>query len=318
MTRFVSFLARAGSVIRLGRPIFLLGGFALYGLGALVATRLGQAFDASRFALGQLAITSIQLMTHYSNDYFDYEADRANHTPTRWSGGSRVLANGELPRVVALWAALLVGLVAPLSVLGLVARFGVGRSALTVVVLFVCIQALAWSHAGPPLRLHGRGFGEISTAVVVPLLTPLAGFAAQTGSIARFPFFFTAPLCLLQIVMLVVIEFSDQAGDRAVGKLSAVVVLGAERAASLAALLVVAAFGLAMLSGRFGADPSLALAWLGLVPLGALLLFRLARGDFRRGEAWEGLAFAGVALFFLAIVVDLLALAATGDAFSPR
>ena len=47
-------------------------------------------------------MTAAQLMTHYANDYFDLEADRANRTPTRWSGGSRVLPAGVLPPRVAL------------------------------------------------------------------------------------------------------------------------------------------------------------------------------------------------------------------------
>ena len=50
-------------------------------------------------------MTSFQLMTHYANDYFDLEADRANQTPTTWSGGSRVLPAGELSPRVALIAA---------------------------------------------------------------------------------------------------------------------------------------------------------------------------------------------------------------------
>src|SRR5439155_12228966 len=79
-------VARAVAVVRLGRPVFLLGGFALYGLGALAAVRRGYRFDGVTFALGQLAVSSIQLMTHYCNDYYDYEADTANQTPTRWSG----------------------------------------------------------------------------------------------------------------------------------------------------------------------------------------------------------------------------------------
>ena len=57
----------------------------------------GAPFDAARFAWGQLVVTATQLMTHYANDYFDLEADRANRTPTRWSGGSRVLPDGVLP-----------------------------------------------------------------------------------------------------------------------------------------------------------------------------------------------------------------------------
>jgi 1,4-dihydroxy-2-naphthoate octaprenyltransferase len=228
-------MAHAWAVVRLGRPVFLLGGLALYGLGTLAAFRRGHGFDLGTYALGQLAVSSIQLMTHYANDYFDYEADRANGTPTRWSGGSRVLVNGELPRSTALRAALLVGAIAPLASLALLLRPG----HLAAVLLLCVMQALAWSYSGPPLRLHSRGFGEPTTALVVPLLTPLVAFVLQAGHFEQFPLLLTVPLALLQIAMLVTIEFPDHAGDRSVGKLSWVVVFGPERAARLIQVSVV-------------------------------------------------------------------------------
>ena len=123
-------------------------------------------------------MSAIQLMTHYANDYFDYEADRANDTPTRWSGGSRVLVNAELPRVVALRAALLL---AGRSRGARVSRDHGGPVPVQPSSLRL-MQALAWSYSAPPLRLHSRGLGEATTALVVPLFTPLAGFLVQSGS----------------------------------------------------------------------------------------------------------------------------------------
>src|SRR5258706_8387598 len=98
-------MSRVVTFIRLGRPLFLGGGLLLYALGAAIARFYGHTIDWHDYAIGQLVITAFQLMTNYANDYFDFEADRANLTPTRWSGGSRVLANDELPRHVALIAA---------------------------------------------------------------------------------------------------------------------------------------------------------------------------------------------------------------------
>ena len=110
-----------GALIRLGRPLFLGGGFILYALGSVMA---GHSIDVSRYVIGQCAVTAFQLMTHYANDYFDYEADQANKTPTKWSGGSRVLPAGELPRHVALVAAIV------LATLGLVATAALGSTLL--------------------------------------------------------------------------------------------------------------------------------------------------------------------------------------------
>src|SRR5262249_61400442 len=66
-------------------------------MGAALAVAAGAPFDVAHFAWGQVVVTAAQLMTHYANDFFDLEADRANRTPTAWSGGSRMLPTGALP-----------------------------------------------------------------------------------------------------------------------------------------------------------------------------------------------------------------------------
>lgn len=89
-------------VLRMGRPLFLIGGLLLYGLGVAMALAAGAPLDLPALLWGQAAVTTIQLMTHYCNDYFDLAADVANRTPTRWSGGSRVLPEGWLAPRAAL------------------------------------------------------------------------------------------------------------------------------------------------------------------------------------------------------------------------
>ncbi|HSN28467.1 MAG TPA: prenyltransferase, partial [Kofleriaceae bacterium] len=155
--------------VRLGRPLFLGGGFILYAIGAAIAAATGHAISWHRYALGQVCVTAFQLMTHYANDYFDLEADRANATPTAWSGGSRVLPDGELPPRVALIAALVL------------AAIGCVVSAILGSVLLFVIAGLAWSYSAPPLRLCARGLGELTTAIVVTVLVPWLGFDLQAA-----------------------------------------------------------------------------------------------------------------------------------------
>src|SRR5213078_2269338 len=157
------------------------GGFLLYALGAAIAG----VSDWRRYVLGQLAVTAFQLMTHYANDFFDYDADRANATPTRWSGGSRVLVGGELPCEVALYAALALGAI------GLVLSAVVGS------LILVAIGVLAWAYSAPP-RLCARGLGELDTAVVVTGLVPWLGFRLQGGGDTRVLALAIVPLALLQ------------------------------------------------------------------------------------------------------------------------
>ena len=143
--------------IKLGRLHFLAGGVILHLLGVSMALLSGASFSLAALIWGQIAITSIQLMTHYANDYFDLAADRANTTPTNWSGGSRVLLSGAIPPRAALITALTLAAIALIAnlVLSTTIRPGVATFA-----LLLTAQALAWFYSAPPIRLHSRGVGE--------------------------------------------------------------------------------------------------------------------------------------------------------------
>lgn len=229
------------ALIRLGRPLFLGGGFILYALGAAIAAAAGASIDGNRYVIGQAAVTSFQLMTHYANDYFDYDADRANKTPTRWSGGSRVLATDELPRHVALVAALVLAALGTGLSLLLAMRSGVGVLALPTL---VAILVLAWEYSAPPLRLCAAGTGELTTALVVTVLVPWLGFYLQAPACSglRMLVLSVVPLALLQFAMLLAIEFPDAAGDAATGKRTLVVRLGARASAGLYIAVTALAF----------------------------------------------------------------------------
>jgi 1,4-dihydroxy-2-naphthoate octaprenyltransferase len=225
--------------IRLGRFHFLVGGLLLHALGVAMALYDGAPLDVWVLLWGQIVISATQLMTHYANEYFDLEADRANLTPTRWSGGSRVLPNGRLsPSVARNTAFVLAGIaVSATLVLALVVRPGMVTLALLLISLI-----LAWGYSAPPLHLHSRGLGELTTAILVPGLTPLVGYYLQRGSFSLLPFLAVAPLCALQFAMLLAIEFPDEAGDSAAGKRTLVVRLGAARAACLWLGVLLAAY----------------------------------------------------------------------------
>lgn len=295
------------AIVRLGRPTFLLGGFALYGLGALCAVALGFPFSFDVYLWGQVAVGAIQLVAHYSNDYFDYHADVANSTPTRWSGGSRVLVRGEVPRIAALIAALVMAAFACLSVAVLVLREGSPPE--IALPIFALMLALSWSYSSPPLRLHTRGMGEPTVAVLVPFLTPVSGFILQASSIHWLPILLSLPLAALQLNMLVTLEFSDERGDRSVGKRTWVVLFGGSRVARLAVTLTGCAFAFSFIAAGWLLPASIGWAWLALTPIALIHAFRMVRGDWKRSNAWGSLTFGSVALFFLAIVADLLAIA---------
>jgi 1,4-dihydroxy-2-naphthoate octaprenyltransferase len=300
--------ARLIAFVKLGRPQFLVGGFVLYGLGAALAAVGGAVLDWRRYAWGQLVITVTQLMTHYANDYFDLEADKANATPTRWSGGSRVLPDGGLPPVAALAAALALGACALAAALWL----GAGARGLPLVLpLALVMLALAWSYSAPPLRLHSRGLGELTTALVVTLLTPLLGFYLQAAALRTELFLATLPVSGLQFAMLLAIEFPDAAGDALGGKRTLVVRRGADWAARLYVAVVLGSFAVlpvlvaACLPARVAAAAAL------VAPLGIVQAVRAARGGFRDPARWESLAFWSVAQLIATAAAELVGALAT-------
>jgi len=298
--------ARAiGAFIKLGRPKFLAGGFVFYGLGTALAVAAGAPFDLSLYAWGQLVVTAAQLMTHYANDFFDLEADRANRTPTRWSGGSRVLPDGALRPGVALAAALVLGFGALGATVALAMR---APDRPLLVPVAVVMTTLAWAYSAPPLRLAARGLGELTTAAVVTLSVPLLGYYLQAGELH--PRIFAACLlpCLLQFAMLLAIELPDAAGDAIVGKRTLVVRLGALAGARLYALLTIAGFGALPLLASEGLLPvRVAIAPLVLAPIAIWQAARVVRGGYADPARWDSLAFWSVALLAGSAGASLLA-----------
>lgn len=294
--------ARLVAFLKLGRPHFLIGGFLLFALGAALATVHGAHIDWRRYAWGQGVITAAQWMTHYSNDYFDLEADRFNSTPTRWSGGSRVLVSGTVAPRVALTTALSLCAAAILAALGLALQPGSPRFVLPLALLII---TLSWCYSAPPLRLLSRGLGEATTALVVTLLTPLLGFYSQVG-VWRSPLLLACvPLACLQFSMLLTIELPDAAGDAAQGKRTLVVRHGAPWAARAIVSILCAAFGALPLLFLAGLPMPIVILAALPAPVAAWQAVRLWRGAYRDEKRWESLALCSVALLVTTTLAEL-------------
>ncbi|MFQ5342451.1 MAG: prenyltransferase [Anaerolineae bacterium] len=290
--------------IRLGRPHFLAGGFLLHGLGVAIALYTGVPLKLSALLWGQVAVTATQLMTHYGNEFFDLPADQANPTPTRWAGGSRVLPEGRLPPQAALATAVVFGLLAlaAVAVLAWVIQPGMLTAALLILAL-----VLAWEYSAPPLRLHSRGLGELTVALVVAGLTPLVGFYLQSGRLGLLPLLAVVPLGCLQFAQMLSIEFPDRAGDDAVGKRTLVVRLGGARTARLFGFALLAAYAALPALVFIGLPPAVAAAAGLTAPLAFWLGRRVLRGDWAEPARWDSLAFWSITLLIGTAVAELLA-----------
>lgn len=295
---------RIAAFVRLGRPHFLVGGFVLYALGAAAAAYDGARVALVPYACGQAAITLTQWMTHYANDYFDLAADRANVSPTRWSGGSRVLPAGELAPRVALVAAVSLGLLAlAVDVSFAALTTGGGR----VLPLLLAALLLSWEYSAPPLRLHSRGLGAPTVALVVAVMTPLAGYMVQAPLHGALPFLVVAPLACAELVMIQLLDIPDAAGDVAAGKRTFVVRFGPALTCRISLAVLVAVYAMVPVLVAYGLPLRVALAVLLTVPVAAPLAWGLARGTWRQPSKRGALAFCGVAWFVSVAVAELVA-----------
>jgi 1,4-dihydroxy-2-naphthoate octaprenyltransferase len=289
---------------RLGRPLFLIGGFVLHGLGAVMALSIGASFDISALIWGQVAITATQLMTHYSNDYFDLAADKANPTPTRWSGGSRVLPEGHIDSRAALGMAVAMGLLAAFASLWL--AFVVQTGPLTLPLLLLAL-ILAWSYSSPPLQLNMYGFGELTGALLITGLTPIVGYYLQANQLDLLPFLGVFPLCCFQFAMLLVINFPDAAGDLASGKRTLLSYVGEHNSVRLHGLVLFLAYALLPLLVLMGLPLLAALALLAISPMALWLGWRIQHGAWADPSQWDSLGFWSIGLVMSSSGVELLA-----------
>ncbi len=263
--------------IRLTRPLFLGGGVILYLLGAALALTRGTALAWPRLLLGQLLVTSIQLMTHYTNEYYDVDVDRLiGDRRTPFSGGSGVLVSGQLDPAVALHALrVCLGIAVVMLIL----------SGLAVPVMWL-IGSIAllggYFYSAPPWSLEGSGSGELVTALLTALLVPLTGYTMQTGRVDASVLVFAAPLILIDLAMILTFEFADYPADHTQGKRNITVRIGLQRAAWLHQVLLIG--GLVLLFGLTPVRP-----WMVWVVL-PLVVWQIAGVAWRSRSGWRQFA----------------------------
>jgi 1,4-dihydroxy-2-naphthoate octaprenyltransferase len=297
--------SRLVAFVWLGRPVFLAGGVLMYWLGAVMALWAGATLNIAALVLGQVAVSSIQWMTHYANEYFDLPGDGLNSAPTYWSGGSQILVRELIAPATALRMARLLAIVALLTiaVLALAVRPGLLTAA-----LFGVSLVLSWGYSALPLRLHSRGLGELTVALLVTFLTPVIGFYLQAGRLAWLPVLVALPLACLQFGSMLGVALPDMESDALVGKRTLVVRLGRHGATRLYIGSLLAAYALLPLLVWAGLPLPVATAFCLASPLAAWLGWRLWRGDYELPRLSSGLVFAGIALLMASAALDLAAL----------
>lgn len=230
-----------------GRPIvWLLATRPAFLVVTLIAVLLGLALTAHEGEAlrpwAALVTLVFALVAHAGanviNDYHDRDTDGLNRDRLYpFTGGSRFIQNEVLTARETAWLGY--------GSLALVVPAGLALT-LTSGPLLVPIGLtgllLGWAYSAPPLRLAGRGLGEV-VITAAWLLVIVGTHYVQLGRLSPVPAFVGLPYALLVAAILYVNQFPDARADAAAGKRTLVVRLGAERAAGGLPLLGLCAAG---------------------------------------------------------------------------
>lgn len=202
-------------------------------VGQLLATGGFQAMNWWAFFFAHLVGLFDQLFIVYSNDFYDFETDSRNENFNIFSGGSRVLVEGQLApnslrKAYQLMAALTVLSSLPLIWLS---------DAIWSPVLAGIGLALMAIYSFPPIQLSYRGGGELLQVVGVAVLLPVFGYYAQAGNLQVFPWQLLLVLIPSQLSCAISTSIMDVKSDRASRKRTLSVLLGARRVRPLIILL---------------------------------------------------------------------------------
>lgn len=246
------------------RPGFLLVTLLAAMVGVTQALACGARLDAP----AAVATVLLALLTHAAanlyNDYGDAVGGSDAVNTERlfpFTGGSRVVQNGEFSAAQVRRAAMALGLTVVYGGVLLVARAGLG-----LVVIGLAGLTLGWAYSSPRVALMSRGLGELAVAVGWWLIVVGADYV-QRHAFGPLAMLSGVSVALLATAILWAAEFPDAQADAQVGKRTLVVRWGPRRAALGYGVLVLLAH--AWLAAWWWADWLPFTAWwaLGSLPL---------------------------------------------------
>ena len=280
--------------IKLTRPLFLLGGAIVYGLGAGIASYLGAEIDWQAYLLGQAWVTLLQLSTQYFNEYYNAPADQVNPNRTWLTGGSGMLGPGKLPRRVALYAALVcLAFLASFTVLIISEVTPPSGAYLIMGLAFLG----AFFYSNPPFSLEASGYGELITSVMVGFMVPAYAFILQYGEIHRLIAMCAFPLVAAHLAMLLAFDLPDYITDLKFEKRTLMIRLGWQNGMLLHNALILVVYLMLLVARSFGFPAFATIAGFLSLPVGLFQIWQM-RSIANGGRVnWNALTIGGVALF---------------------
>jgi 1,4-dihydroxy-2-naphthoate polyprenyltransferase len=258
-------LSRGWLALRATRLPFLTATLVPILIGLAIAARHG-FFDPLTAVLTLVGGSLVQIGLNVANDVFDTTqgADEMNVTPTRYSGGSRVIQYGllTLRQMQGLSAAAYAGGIG----VGLVLLAMTGSLVLLLIGVIGVVVSLGYT--APPLKLVYRGLGEVAVALGFGPLMLVGAYVVQSGGVMNVePVVASVPIGLLVAMILYVNEIPDRRSDARAGKRTLPVRFGREAVVRGFAATVGAAYATTLAGVLVGVLPVTALAVLLTIPL---------------------------------------------------
>ena len=247
-------------------------------LGAVIAWSQGIPIDWLVLLLSSVAVFCIMLMTFLVNEYYDYPTDIANKEYHIFSGGSRILPLGLIPRRHAIIAAVI--FLAAACAIGLWLYFYFQTGPLTIPLGVIAIF-VGFFYTAPPFRWSYRGLGEIAIAFSCGWLATAAGYYLQAGRFDNVATLVSLPGAVSVFLVILMNEVPDIRSDQLSGKNNLAVRLGIEKAAVLYAVLLVLCYVNIVVNVFFGVPVMSAYLSILLLPL---IIWNI-RTVFRQGLA---------------------------------
>jgi 1,4-dihydroxy-2-naphthoate octaprenyltransferase len=276
------------NVLRLLRPFQLVTAALTYALGIGIAHYLGKGSGPATTLVGAalvfFALSASNLLMAYFAPFVepvlpdDTPRQRAELRPILM-----VISAGLL--TVAAFMVILLGWQGALTV--------------DVTVLLVALTVLCVAVGVPPIRLMGRGYGEVALALNLAGIVPALAFTLQGVPFNRLVSAVTFPLFMIGLASFLALDFPSFAEDVKYERRTLLTRLGWQRAIPLHNALLASAYLLLASAPSFGFPFKLFWPALLTIPLASYQIFMLHNIGAGTPPLWRALTINAAAIFGL-------------------
>lgn len=262
------------------RAPFLAGSIVPVIIGTCLAFTEGHFFF-SFFLITVIGVAALHLGANLLNDYYDAKgSDPINVRLTPFSGGSRVIQNGELK------AGTILIMVIFFFALALAAALWLAYAGRPLVFVIGLLGLFAgWAYSAPPFQLMSKGWGEVVIFFAFGPLITLGAYYVMSGQPSWEAFAVGVPQGFLITAVIWINQFPDYQADKEAGKHNLVVRLGLGVSRYLYCLIMILSFvTIILLVGMMG------LSYLTMIAFASFpLTFKAMRIAWREHLSYEQL-----------------------------